>query len=84
MAVQTPEYWKEERFQPLIEETTALGNKVLIPQKFLDGWKMERLRMEFCQKQKLPLMVGLAEDRTSNPIYYDMARVFYEIYPKHP
>ena len=39
MAVQTPSYWKEEKYQPLVEVETAYGNKVKIPERYLPLWK---------------------------------------------
>jgi len=61
MAVKTPEYWKE---YDLIEETTAYGNKVLIPQNLQLAWKyhktmMEQLVRQFGQEKA----VGLMENR---------------------
>ena len=38
--VQTPSYWKEEKYQPLVETVTVYGNKVLIPKNFLGSWEM--------------------------------------------
>ena len=37
--VKTPSYWKEEQYQPLIEETTYYGNPVLIPKRSQLAWK---------------------------------------------
>ena len=38
--IKTPAYWREERFQPLIEVETIYGNKVEIPRRFKDSWDM--------------------------------------------
>ena len=37
--VQTPIYWYEEKFQPLVETETLYGNKVQIPEIFQNSWK---------------------------------------------
>ena len=39
MAVKTPSYWNEEKYQPLVETTTLYGNKVKVPKRFLDTWE---------------------------------------------
>jgi len=36
--VKTPQYWQEERYQPLIEVNTIYGNTVRIPNCFKDSW----------------------------------------------
>lgn len=58
MNVNTPEYWKE---YDLIEETTAYGNKVKIPQSLRLAWKyhktmMEQLVEQFGQEKAVDLM----------------------------
>ena len=44
--VQTPEYWKEERYQPLIEVETIYGNTVRIPERFKDSWDFLMMNYE--------------------------------------
>ena len=36
--VKTPEYWKEPKYQPLIEVTTLSGSKIKIPERLKDTW----------------------------------------------
>ena len=36
--VKTPEYWKEARYQPLVEVTTLSGSKIKIPERLKDSW----------------------------------------------
>ncbi len=36
--VKTPPYWKEEKYQPLIEVKTVYKNKVKIPSVMKDNW----------------------------------------------
>ena len=45
--VKTPSYWKEEQYQPLIEETTYYGNPVLIPERSLLAWKCRKEQMQY-------------------------------------
>ncbi|MBR5782918.1 MAG: hypothetical protein IKY33_01685 [Clostridia bacterium] len=64
MAVKTPEYWKEEQYQPLVEETTAYGNKVQIPQSLQLAWKYHKSVIENMVKQYgQEKAVGLMEKR---------------------
>ena len=39
MMVQTPIYWYEEKFQPLVETETLYGHKVRIPEIFQNSWE---------------------------------------------
>lgn len=39
MAIKTPSYWKEEKYQPMVEAETAYGNRVEIPQNLQDIWE---------------------------------------------
>lgn len=81
MAVKTPKYWeKKERFGELIEATTFYGNKVKIPEKFKNGWEMAQLMAEDKQKRGLDPTGGLEINKEINPLYYDLERVYYEIY----
>ena len=45
--VETPAYWNEEQFQPLMEVTTIFGNKIKIPSRFKGSWDM---MMFMCEK----------------------------------
>ena len=36
--VNTPGYWKEEKFQPLVEVKTIYGNSVKIPERLKPLW----------------------------------------------
>ena len=86
MAVKTPEYWKE---YDLIEETTAYGNKVMIPDICKCGWELERLRQQELQKsdQKLKEYLDGLENWLDNtcqtPQGAVMVKVFWEIYGKN-
>ena len=84
--VNTPKYWTNEIFQPLVEVETAYGNKVKIPKEFLNGWQTAKMQREDILRRKLEplaiLMVGEDEnpDKENNPMYFDLEQVFYEIY----
>ena len=78
--IETPEYWKKERYLPLIEVETAYGNKVMIPEKFINGWQTAKLVKEDMEKHGLDPLDGLEIHEETNPLYYDLERVFYEIY----
>ena len=80
--VKTPEYWKEERYQPLIEAVTAYGNKVLIPKMCTDAWHSLNLLNEYLKETGQDYRDGLEIDRMSR-LYYDTLQVFFEIYPQN-
>ena len=44
--VNTPKYWEEEKYQPLIEVKTIFGNMVRIPERFKDSWDFLMLSYE--------------------------------------
>ena len=84
--IKTPEYWKEERFQPLVEAKTINGNKVMIPKIMMTSWKSwEHLGKEWLQ---IPEVKEKLERGCQNPeserrkIGYDLGRLFFEIGPE--
>lgn len=81
MEVQTPEYWKEEKFQPLIEETTAYGNKVKIPQSLKSTWEMWGQNKKKIDVERAKAS-GWFRKSLRNPIYQDLRRVYFEQYHK--
>ena len=84
--VNTPKYWGKENFQPLMEVKTAYDNTVKIPRRFLDGWNMLKIQMDFIMERGQEpldiLQVGKDNNpsKQNNPIYFDLEQVFYEIY----
>ena len=79
-SIKTPEYWEDPLFQPLIEVETAYGNKVKIPNKFINGWQTAKMTKEDMEKRGLDPLDGLEIDKEINPLYYDLELVYYEIY----
>ena len=86
MAVQTPSYWAEERYQPLVEVETAYGNKVEIPKDFVPYWevwlKHRKMVSETFEREKAR---GWGRKETPNPkrraiIAQDYQKVFIEDY----
>lgn len=47
MAVQTPSYWKEEKYQPLVEVETVNGHTVQIPKLYESLWEMHSRQREY-------------------------------------
>lgn len=83
MAVQTPSYWKEAKYQPLIEETTAYGNKVLIPQSLLRTWKaFERLQKAGPVDIERAKAEGFFKPNYRNRLQTDLKKVYFELYEK--
>ena len=81
MAVETPSYWNEEKYQPLVETTTLYGNKVKVPERYKDTWGFF-LRRKREMKIKIDHLKadGLRQARTRNKLIRDLELVFYEIY----
>ena len=50
--IQTPEYWNEEWYQPLVEAETIHGNKVMIPQRFQIPWDGQKRNYQRQLKHK--------------------------------
>ena len=79
--VKTPKYWEhKEVFGELTEATTVNGNKVMIPKRFINGWEMTRLMDEEAKKMGVDPLDGIENDLETNSLYYDLERVFFEIY----
>ncbi len=81
MAVKTPSYWDEEKFQPMVETTTLYGNKVKVPERFSDAWAFyHRRKREMLMKIEHLTADGLRQARACNKLNKDLQMVFYEIY----
>ena len=78
--IKTPKYWQDKLFQPLIEVKTAYGNKVKIPKMYFNGWQTAKMEKAEAERLGLDILDGLERDREINSLYYDLERVFYEIY----
>ena len=78
--IKTPEYWTDEIFQPLTEVETAYGNKVKIPKMYINGWEIAKKVKVESERLGLDVLHGLEIHEETNPLYYDLERVFYEIY----
>ena len=79
-AVKTPKYWESELFQPLIEVETAYGNKVKIPKMYTNGWQTAKMAKAESERLGLDILDGLERDKEVDSLYYDLERVFLEIY----
>lgn len=81
MAVKTPSYWLEEKYQPLVEAETAFGNKVLIPQSLMDTWEMwERNKHLVLPTVERAKAAGWFKKSLRNQKYQDLMRVYFEQY----
>ncbi len=78
--IKTPKYWQMERFQPLTEVETAYGHKVMIPSRFINGWQTAKMVRDDMVRRGLDPLDGLEIHAETDSIYYDLERVFYEIY----
>jgi hypothetical protein len=83
MAVKTPTYWQEEKYQPLVEVETLYGNKVMIPQMYEEDWEFYRATKEIMIDYLKELVPDGYLAETSNPRKQwavDLKKVFYELY----
>ena len=83
MAVKTPSYWLEEKYQPLVEAETAYGNKVLIPQLYAENWELyqatKELMLEFWQRGQAAGYLA-PTDNPRQKWAVDLMRTFLEVY----
>ena len=79
MAVQTPGYWQEEKYQPLVEVETAYGNKVKIPESLLDTLKIWKHRKEeILRNIEQAKAEGFFKKTIHNQNKQDLKRVYFE------
>ena len=82
--IETPEYWNEEWYQPLVEAKTLYGNKVMIPQRFTALWQRMH-KMYPSQKVAMDLTIKHLKAGSFNPnslrgeVGNDLKKVFFEI-----
>lgn len=55
--VEIPSYWKEEKYQPLVERRTLYGNKVMVPKRLLVTW-------DFWDRMQEQIMIALKSNPT--------------------
>ena len=79
--IQTPSYWEEDWYQPLVEVTTIYGNPVKIPERWRSTWEFyeEMIAQGRCTREGYAagLKQGI-EMRGYNAA--DFGRVLLEIY----
>jgi len=78
--VKTPTYWQKDRYQPLVEMKTVYGNSVQVPKRFTDAWWSINITREAIVADGLEPLDFLHEDEFP---YYDIERVYYEIYEEN-
>lgn len=79
MAIKTPEYWKEYE---LIEETTAYGNKVMIPKPMQCAWELEHFRKKEMNASGYDVNQYLDGWQMRGTRVRDMLKVFWELEEK--
>lgn len=82
MTVKTPKHWQS---MELIQETTAYGNKVMIPRELMRGWESLRELNEIALKNGVDLSSGVAEYNHTAPLHHERRNalmVFYEKYQR--
>ena len=81
--VKTPEYWNEERFQPLVETETMYGTKVMVPENLMPAWRFHQRNGKSMLKdfsiQELAPDTWNREPSQRDIITRDLRKVFYEV-----
>ena len=88
--IQTPSYWQEEKYQPLVKAKTLYGNQVMIPIGYQETWELEEFRVKSVDELKPDGQTGLEYEEellkyiinTENSPKADLAKVMLEIYQK--
>ncbi len=83
MEVRTPSYWKEEKYQPLVEVETAYGHRVLIPKLYEENWEIyiatkETMLMYWQRGRQAGYLEPTFNLRKKWAV--DLKRVFLEVY----
>ena len=79
MAIKTPSYWQEEKYQPLVEAETAYGNKVKIPKSLQDIWeRTASLKGRYPKNVERAKAAGFFKLESRNKVNWDILRVYYE------
>ena len=82
MAIKTPSYWQEEKYQPLVEAETAYGNKVEIPQNLQNIWELTAsLKGRYPKDVERAKAAGFFKRTTHNRVKRDILLVYYEEFP---
>ena len=79
MAVKTPSYWQEEKYQPLVEAETAYGHKVKIPKNLHGIWeKTASLKGRYPRDVEMAKAAGFFTRTLHNRVNQDILLVYYE------
>ena len=79
MAIKTPSYWKEEKYQPMAKAETAYGNIVEIPQNLQDVWgQIASLKGRYPKDVEQAKAVGFFKRTIHNRVKRDTLLVYYE------
>lgn len=77
MTVKTPKYW--DKYEK-VEETTAYGNKVMVPRGMSTAWELLHQKKQFCEEHGIDPRHALNPEKTSRPRVKDVIRIFWEDY----
>ena len=67
----------------LVKETTAYGNEVMIPQKFMEGWEGLRELHELALKKGGDLSIGVEEYNHTTSVQHERRNVLMVFYEKY-
>ena len=85
--VKTPEYWKDEFFQPLVKAKTINGNEVMIPKMLMGAWRTIEAQADDLLKVKTikEIIPDISKERISfrRTISRDIRKVFFEIWKEN-
>jgi len=83
MSIKTPKHWEKMK---LTEATTAYGHKVMIPERFIEGWKGIEQAHRLGLKNGADLSIGVETFNQTAPITHERRNalmVFYEKYQRN-
>ena len=85
--VKTPEYWKDEFFQPLVKAKTINGNEVMIPKMFTGAWHSMEIQADSLLKIMSieEIVPDISPERISfrRIISRDIRRMFFEVWKEN-
>ena len=85
--IRTPEYWKDEFFQPLVKAKTINGNEVMIPEMLMGAWRTIEAQADDLLKVKTikEIIPDISKERISfrRTISRDIRKVFFEIWKEN-
>ena len=85
--VKTPEYWKDEFFQPLVKAKTINGNEVMIPKRLTGAWHVMEAQadtiLDAIPIEKMFPDISLERMSFRRITTRDIRKVFFEVWKEN-